>query len=185
MTALEAGVQPTKRVAELDKFREPIEFIYQEHARLRACCEQLVELSDNLESENATTAAASILDYLENELPLHLADEQEDLFRLLRRRSSSDDNIVSVLKLLCVEHQQDIECGDSLLESLRLIAGGGQPLDRAMFRDYVRAYAMLQRRHHAMENNEVLPLAFERLTSEDMVELRRKMTMRRGLLTAD
>jgi len=106
MTALEASVQQKKRVAERDEFREPIEFIYQEHARLRACCEQLVELSDNLESENATTAAASILDYLENELPLHLADEEEDLFPLLRQCSSSDDNIVSVLKLLCVAHRK-------------------------------------------------------------------------------
>ena len=165
---------------QLEDFQDPIEFFYKDHARIQMCCGQLVELGNSLDADNAPAAAAWILDCLENELPLHLADEEEDLFRLLQRRSKSDDRIASVLKFLCIEHQHDIECGRSLMEALRLIACGGQPLDPAMFRHYVHAYAMLQRRHHIIENNDVLPLAAERLTLEDLQELGRKMAARRG-----
>ncbi len=49
-----------------------------------------------------------------------------------------------------------------------------------MFADYVRVFTMLQRRHHALENTVVLPLAYERLTPEDMTELSRRMAARRG-----
>lgn len=181
MSSEETGAQFEDSPAELEDFQDPIECLYHDHARIRMCCERLVELGDNLGADNASAIASWILDYLENELPLHLADEEENLFPLLKQRSASDDRIGSVLKLLCVEHQHDIECGRSLMEALRLITCGGQPLDPAMFRDYVHAYAMLQQRHHAMENSVVLPLAAERLTPEDLRQLGHKMAARRGL----
>ncbi len=180
MNAKEMGTQFEDSPAQLEDFQDPIEFLYHDHARIRMCCERLVELGDSLDADSASATAAWILDCLENEVPLHLADEEEDLFPLLKRRSRSDGRIMSILKLLCAEHQHDIECGRSLMEALRLIACGGQPLDPAMFRDYVHAYAMLQRRHHAMENSDVLPLAAERLTPEDLRELGRKMAARRS-----
>ena len=111
MSSEELGTQLEDSSAELEDFQDPIEFLYHDHARIRMCCERLVELGDSLDADNASATAAWILDCLENELPLHLADEEEDLFPLLERRSRSDDRIVSVLKLLCAEHQHDIECG--------------------------------------------------------------------------
>ena len=85
----------------------------------------LVQLGEQLNTESAPAKAASILDYLENQLPLHLADEEEDLFPLLKQRSPSDDGMISVLNLLCIEHRHDVECGRSLIEALRRIARGG------------------------------------------------------------
>lgn len=181
MNAKEMGTQFEYSPSQLEDFQDPIEFLYYDHARIRLCCERRVELGDSLDADGASATAAWILNYFENEFPLHLADEEEDLFRLLNRRSRSDDRSMSALKLLCAEHQHDIECGRSLMEGLRPIACGGQPLDAAMFRDYVHAYAMLQRRHHAMENNDVLPLAAERFTPKDLCELGRDMPARRGL----
>ncbi len=180
MVAKEINQDPAEAQTQLENFEDPIEFVYLEHERLRRCCDELVQLGEQLNTEDAPAKAASILDYLENELPLHLADEEEDLFPLLKRRSPSDEGMISVLKLLCIEHRQDVECGRSLIEALRRIARGGQPLDPAMFRDYVRSYAMLQRRHHAMENTAVLPLAAELLTPEDIAELSCSMAARRG-----
>ncbi len=163
-----------------EDFADPIEFIYGEHERFRQRCQKLLELANNLDDEDASGTARLILDYMEQELPLHVADEEEDLFQLLKRRSASEDRVLSVIELLSHEHHEDVEIGRSLLESLRSIVVGAQPDDPRMFADYVRAFTMLQRRHHALENTVVLPLAYERLTPEDMTELSRRMAARRG-----
>lgn len=140
-----------------------------------------MRLADNLSAKDAPEVAESLLHYLENTLPMHLADEEEDLFPLLRQRSSPGDKVVAVLDLLSAEHRDDIEYGRSLLEPLRLIAAGREPPDPAMFAHYVRAFRILERRHQAMENNVVMPLAFERLGPEDKVDFGRKMAARRKL----
>lgn len=168
-----------------EHFMQPIEFLYYTHARIQNCCERLVELGDDLGRDDAPDLAAASLDLLENELPMHLADEENDLFPLLRRRSKSGDGIMGTLELLCLEHRNDIECGRSLVDALRRISRGRRPADPRMFRDYVRAYAMLQRRHHIIENNEVLPVCIERLTAEDLRELGNRIAARRGVSIPD
>lgn len=168
-------------MAPSEDFADPIEALYAEHARLQDHTEQLVNLADNLGAEDAPHVAAPILDYLENALSMHLADEEEDLFPLLKRRSRKEDRIIPVLDLLVMEHREDIEYGRSLLEPLRLITAGKQPADPAIFAHHVRAFRVLQRRHQAIENNVVLPLAMERLSGDDKAELGRKMAARRGV----
>ena len=177
-----------------EDFREPIEFLYGVHERLRRHCENLVRLAKNPEaaetpevaarkSISASTrqpqVAAAVLQFLETDLPLHRADEEEDLFPLLERRTplpetGSHDELLSSLAVLRQEHRDDIEQGHSLFPPLRLIADGEAPRDPEMFRHYVRAFVQLQRGHQALEN----------LTPEDLAELGRKMAARRGLLFA-
>ncbi len=162
-------------------FLDPIEFIYWEHERIRICCEELVRLADDLAAEDAQQTAASVLAYLEDKLPLHLADEEEDLFPLVRRRCLASDKIVSVLLLLVTEHRADVECGRGLLVPLRAIAAGGRPSDPVLFGHYTHAFRILQQRHQRMENNEVMPWAIEHLSPEDKTELGRRMAARRGV----
>jgi len=159
------------------------------HERLRRQCENLVQLAKDPAAAEAPEIAAAILDFLETDLPLHRADEEEDLFPLLERRSpvpetGAHDELLSSLAVLRQEHRDDIEQGHSLFASLRLIAEGEAPRDPEMFRHYVHAFVKLQRGHQALENRVVLTAAFERLTPEDLAELGRKMAARRGLLFA-
>jgi len=172
-----------------EDFRDPIEFLYGAHERLRRHCENMIRLAEDPMPAEAPEIAAAILDFLETDLPLHRADEEEDLFPLLERRSprpapGSHDELLSALEVLRQEHRDDIEQGRSLLAPLRAIAGGQAPRDPEMFRHYLRAFVQLQRGHQAMENRVVLPAAFERLTPEDLAELARRMAARRGLLFA-
>jgi hemerythrin-like domain-containing protein len=155
--------------------------MYAEHERIRRCCEQLTRLAEDPGAEDAAEISAQILDYIENELPMHVADEEEDLFPLLKQASPTDERLMSVLELLRVEHQDDVEYGRTLREPLRLISAGLPPADGAMFAQYARTFSMLQRRHQALENNVVLPAAFENLTPADKAELGRKMAARRGV----
>ena len=159
---------------------DPIEFLYRDHARLQACCDDLGRLADDPGADDGPALAASILDFMENDLPLHLADEEEDLFPLLKWRSPPDDKIIPMIDLLVIEHRDDVEYGRALLPALRLLSTGQRPDDAALFGHHVRAFRMLQRRHQAMENNVLLPAAFERLSDLDKERIAGKMAARRG-----
>ncbi len=163
-----------------EEIEDPLGFIYGEHERIRLCWERLEHLAAEPAAADAPEAARAILAFIEESLPLHFADEEEDLFPLLKRRSPSDDSIHAVLELLAKEHRDDIEQGRTMVRALRAIAAGEAPADGEMFAAYVRAFVMLQRRHQAMENNLVMMAAFDRLIPEDIAELGRRIAARRG-----
>ena len=173
-----------------EHFGDPIEFFYGEHERIRRTCEWLHRLAGDRKAPEARETATSVLAFLEFDLPLHLADEEEDLFPLLRRRSPGSDprvhdEVVSCLEVLEQEHRDDIEQGRTLLPALRNIAAGLEPADPAMFVHYVRAFISLQRGHQARENRIILPAALKRFSTDDLSELGRNMAARRGLSEPD
>jgi hemerythrin-like domain-containing protein len=162
-----------------DSFRLPIEFLFDEHDRQRVMCATLELLADDCNGDDAADNAQFVLSYLEHELPLHIADEEEDLFPLLKRRCGSDDDLDYILALLVEEHEVDEDYYLRLLEPLRVIASGGEPADREAFRHEAGAFAIFHRRHLGWENGTVLPLARKRLTDADQAELGRRMAARR------
>lgn len=164
-----------------DDFRDPIEAMYRAHARNFEFCERLVQLAEDQGAGESARVAASLLDYLNKDFPIHLADEEEDLFPLLKQRAASNERLASMIELLIMEHRNDIEYGRGLQEPLRAIADGERPADPTLFAHHARAYRMLQHRHQAMENNFVLPLAEECLSADDKAELGRRMAARHGL----
>ncbi len=163
----------------------PIEFLFTEHDRLRVVCAALERVADDCTAGDARENAAFALSYLENELPLHIADEEEDLFPLLERRCDPDDEIDTILDLLNDEHEADQEYQLRLLEPLRSIAAGRRPADAVEFGHAARAFSVFQRRHLAWENGTVLPLARKRLSEADQADLGRKMAARRRSPIAD
>lgn len=163
-----------------DDFRDPIEAMYRAHARHYEFCERLVQFAEDLGTGESAQVAASLLDYLNKDFPTHLADEEEDLFPLLKQRATSNERLASMIELLIAEHHNDVESGRGLQEPLRAIADGERPADLALFVHHVRAYRMLQHHHQAMENNFVLPLAEECLSTDDKAELGRRMAARHG-----
>ncbi len=159
---------------------DPLEFIFGEHERIRQCWDRLEGLAADVTAPHARETARSILRFIEADLPLHIADEEEGLFPLLRRRSPSDDKIHAVVELLSREHRDDVEQGRSMVKALRAIAAGRAPADGEMFAAYARAFVMLQLRHQAVENNVVMTAAFDRLSPEDVTELGRAIAARRA-----
>ena len=186
MPAIPFTRQPPEGSFRAEHFGDPIEFLYGEHERIRRTCEWLWRLAGDRMAPEARDTATSVLAFLEFDLPLHLADEEQDLFPLLRRRSPGHDprvhdEVVSSLEVLEQEHRDDIEQGRTLLPALRNIAAGIEPRDPQMFVHYVRAFISLQRDHQARENRVVLPAALERLSKDDLSELGSSMAARRGL----
>ena len=166
-------------------FRDPVGFLSADHARIRTCCDHLVRLADAPVTADGIAAATTILDFLENDLPRHVVDEEQDLFPLLEQRALQTDRIGPVVALLRSDHRDDVEFGHVLLEPLHAISAGRPPADAGWFRTYVHAFRTLQRRHHALEDQFVMPLAAERLTAADKEGLGRKMAARRGVTMPD
>ena len=164
-----------------DVFRHPLEYIFAEHDRQRIICAVLERLADDPYASDARANAAHILNHLENELPHHIADEERDLFPLLRERCLVDDRIDEMLALLQVEHEEDDAHCAALLAPLRSLAAGKPLGDESEFTILARDFARFQRRHLGWENGTILPLAERRLTDADHAMLGGNMAKRRGI----
>lgn len=160
--------------------RVPLEFLAGHHDRQGVMCAGLEHLAGQPASSRSRETAQLVLDYLEHELPLHIADEEEDLFPLLRERCGRDDDLETMFAMLRSEHGSDDALMARLMGPLRDLASGRTPAAPDVFARDAMAFATLQRRHLAWENGTILPLARQRLSAEDKAELGRRMTARRG-----
>jgi hemerythrin-like domain-containing protein len=155
----------------------PLDFISEDHLRERAICAMLdraatMEVADPDEAAHAAG-------FLADELPVHLADEEDDLFPLLRRRCTPEDDIDRALDRLQADHRH-ADFDTPRVAALLREAAGGSVLDMAA-RARLARFATHARRHLIFENAIVLPFARSRLTPKDLRGLGRAMRRRRGL----
>ena len=87
---------------------DPVEFLYTEHASIVDWCHRLATLADDPTADDAPRLAASLLDFLNETLPLHIADEEEELFPRLKRRAPHDERLMSVIEQLQMEHRETL-----------------------------------------------------------------------------
>ena len=161
----------------------PLSFIHEDHLREREICALLDGIADAQPPETAAAIAenrANALGFLRVELPLHLEDEDQDLFPLLRRRCARDDDIDRILARLSTDHRHanaDTPKVIALLDMLDIGSHGLTADDRL----FLHTYAAHARRHLLLENALILPFSRLRLTAGDLESLRLRMTQRRGL----
>ena len=164
-----------------DLVHEPLNWLFAEHYRHRQLCrliERVGTATVLLDEE-----AREILAFLRHDMPLHIIDEEDDLFPLLRRRCLPSDELDAVLGGLSAEHHDDQERAHALVRVLEHALIDGQPPGhdletRRLFTDF----ALHERRHIAMENAVVLPIARLRLTLPDLRSLSARLAARRGVL---
>lgn len=155
----------------------PLDFIHEDHMRERTFCAALIELAG---TETAMAdLAGKIAEFLGQELPLHIADEEEDLFPLLRRRCTIEDEIGRVLERLHRDHRHAATSTPTVLAILEQLAAGAELSGDDS--TALSTFADHSRRHLILENAVILPLARVRLTGEDLDTLRLRMMQRRGL----
>jgi hemerythrin-like domain-containing protein len=159
---------------------DPIQFILQDHDRQVENCSRLEQLVSASETEPTSEWAASLLSFLSNDLPLHVDDEELDLFPRLSSRRPPDSNLADILDQLVTEHETDKGLADLVIKGLRAIAEGEPPEHPFRFQMNVRAFCEMQRRHLNWENRVVVPLAQTLLTEEDKQDLAQRMVARRS-----
>lgn len=162
---------------------DPLEFILSEHLNHRRMCNALERLAALTEFDAARITA--MLDYIRFDLTLHVIDEEEDFFPLLRKRCLAEDDIDDVLDRLTSEHSEDKALSSSVRDTLNAcvilrkppcaIEGGAEAL---------LTFAAQERRHLALENAVIIPIARLRLNAEDLHSLSKRLLARRRRLTA-
>jgi len=156
----------------------PLDFIHEDHLRERQICAML----DRIAAEAAPDRddLAHVREFLARELPLHLADEEEDLFPLLRRACEPEDEIGRAVDRLTADHDHAAEDTPRVLADLdALRASGSAP--GADMRERFLHFAAQARRHLILENAIILPFARLRLSGRDLESLCLRMAQRRGL----
>lgn len=164
----------------LDLLSEPLVWFFAEHYRHRQICDTLLKHSKTVILDVKQTQ--DILNFLENELPLHIIDEEDDFFPLLRRRCQAEDGIDHTLDILSGDHANDLETGKDLISTLKTALLENRGLGTSQkAKDFIKNFFISQRRHIAIENAVILPIARLRLTEKDKRDLGRRLAARRGL----
>lgn len=173
------GIEPIPA----DLWDDPLSFFFAEHYRHRQLCLELDRLAGQTFFD--PDPISKVVDFLRYEAPLHIIDEEEDLFPLLRRRCLPEDDLEGVLGVLSAEHKADRLLGGRVRDYLetcleRRQGAGADPVRRGD----LTAFAAQERRHLALENAIVLPIARLRLGPPDLAALGRRLAARRGRLVA-
>ena len=157
---------------------EPLPWFVAHHRRHRQMCRVIEGLA--AEPDFNPNGIRQVLDYLDNELPVHLQDEEEDLFPLVRLRCEEGDDVGGVLQQLMTEHRGDEALGDALRGGLEhCLAAGLAPSLSPETSAALTDYAQRERRHLAIEDAVVLPIARLRLSAGDLEDLGRRLAHRR------
>ncbi|MFZ5719174.1 MAG: hemerythrin domain-containing protein [Pseudomonadota bacterium] len=164
-----------------DLINEPLEWFFAEHYRHRQACRMMTEVAAAhvFDGERIT----ALVEFIRNDLALHIIDEEEDLFPLLRRRTLPEDEIEDVLGRLSAEHKSDAVCAQVVRDHLEACLGRQvAPGMVAEARKAMQDFASQELQHLALENAVVLPIARLRLTAKDLKGMSRRLAARRGMV---
>ena len=173
-----------RRIAPLsdELLSRPLDFLLADHLRQRRVWDLIEEVATAVELDAALVA--EILGFLRVDLAHHVLDEEEYLFPLLCKCCQPEDEIDAVIAQLRDEHSADERGARDLIAALEALVDGDRPAaEDPGLRVALLAFAQHQRRHLALENSIVLPIARLRLKSRDLAPLARRMMARRGIQT--
>ena len=163
--------------ADPSRLANPLDFIAEGHLRERTVCAMLDRF---VAGDGDHQAVEQVGRFMSTELPLHLQDEEEDLFPLMRRRCEPADAIDAVIDRLGAKHRHALADLPEIVRIIELASrdpGALSAADRAL----LSSFAAHARRHLIVENAIILPIARARLTKSDLNSLRLRMLQRRGL----
>lgn len=147
----------------------PLEYIFADNFRCRVLCNLLSMIGSG--REVGADVVSACRDFLLRDFLIHLADEKQALFPLLIERTSEEDGV-----LAAVRQQRP---GFAMIN--RLAGALDRRPERArgaasLFSDFVSD----ERRHIAVENVVLLPVAKKRLRPSDLTWLTAVMRDHRG-----
>lgn len=163
--------------------RVPLEFFVAEHLRQRQFLGFLeqVTAAEALAIESATDIAT----FLRNDVALHIVDEEDDLFPLMRRRCPEEDEIENVLSVLARDHVAARQSADWMVNTVVATSDpSGTDIVLPSLRAAAAEFIRRGRLHIALENAVLLPLARIRLRPADLAELSARMETRRNRIGA-
>lgn len=165
---------------QFESLDDPVAWLTDEHFQQQSACNLLEQLIRNPRHSASTEDLEEVHQCLSRALPLHIADEEEDLLPLLAKRCNRGDNFAEISVTLRENHEGERLLGQAVaVELQRLI--DQLPFARPVrfFGDSIRLYRTM-RRHLAWETAVLVPLACLRLRETDLSYLVNKMARRRS-----
>lgn len=155
-----------------------LDFILFEHLKHREMCNALDELAD---ARNFSAAEMTRLaEFIRVDLTMHVFDEEEDFFPLLRQRCAPEDQVEEALTRFDREHEADRDLSAQVRFVLYTsVSQKTPPSQMPGASEVLRAFAQAQRRHMMLENGVLIPLARRRLSEADLETLGRRFADRR------
>lgn len=160
----------------LSLLRNPLAYIAAEHGGQRALCNLIENFAGTPDFDHEV--ARAILRYLGRDFSRHVRDEESDLFPILRERCLPEDEIEIVLARLHAEHRDEKRLAGGVEHELTMLLEQKKPILDLALRERLFQYARSLRRHLALENSVVLPLARVRMTQADLAKLSTAMRNR-------
>lgn len=159
---------------------DPIAWLFAENGRHRELCDALAHVA-TLEVA-APARLRRLADALAVDTALHVADESDDLFPRLRERMDPDDDIARVLGILTADHDAEQSAVRELQPALAAAADAGAgPAAWPGLATLIGQFVARKRRHVALVNAVLLPIARLRLTLDDQCAMARTMAARRAI----
>ncbi len=156
---------------------QPLDYLLAGHFRQREVLSLMVQLAEGSVPE---ACVAAIAGYLKTDLLLHYADEEVDLFPVLRQRCLPEDGLEAILARLHAEHIVGHSRAAALARDLSAwpALAGRPPIGSTLAAD-LTSFVTLERLHLALENAILIPLARARLTPADLDRIGERMRLRR------
>lgn len=162
-------------------FDDPLAMLRACHGKILRQCETLQKLAAHLKTDGcdmqARLAAQGILRYFDSAGKFHHQDEEKDLFPALQAGDEETERLGALLQRLLTEHVVMLSAWDELRAVLLRIAEGmNARLEDQLVAKFVDSHSQ----HIVVENSELLPLAAQLLTQEQLREIGMHMAERRG-----
>jgi hemerythrin-like domain-containing protein len=180
---------PVSIGASENTFANPLGLLSDCHRRIERFLQALLTVATqvaggSLEAEHRRALEVA-LKYFHEAAPKHTADEEEDLFPMLRElRSPRIPAVLADLDRLEAEHTT-AEAWHREVEKLCerwLRQNSLRPEDAARLKDLLTSLADLYRDHIATEEEQVFPVAKVELSESELQAIGRRMALRRGVL---
>jgi hemerythrin-like domain-containing protein len=167
-------------------FTDPLGLLSDCHRRIEHFLGVLIKLCDKTNVGSLDAEKGELLDkalaYFRNAAPKHTADEEHSLFPRLRAAVESEAPLARLAQLE-FEHElaaRDHQIADSL--ATRWLSEGKLALeDGAQLTEALKRLSEIYRRHIAVEDLELFPLANRLLRPEELAAVGREMADRRGI----
>ena len=155
----------------------PLDFIFAEHHRQREAALILSMLADG---EFNAHGVESLVDFLERDFALHVADEELVLFPMLKACCEPEDDVERIINRLVGEHKEDeASCERAVSILRRRLSGFEMTIED---KRQLRKFSDHIRQHLALENGVLLPIARVRLQDDVLQAVSDSLKERRARL---
>lgn len=178
---------PVQIGAKAHRFSDPTALLSDCHRRIEMFLAALQNVGGRLDqplTEETRAALESALRYFREAAPKHTADEEESVFpRLRQSRDAEAKNALATLDDLEREHRRadSLHAEVDTLGRICLAQGCLSSLQAASFQLAIAELATIYKRHIAVEDDLVFPIAGRILSSVDKETIALEMAERRAL----